>query len=97
MGKGTQGMGSRTKTFQLEPVPSRKVRQYMYCRFVARPNENRGHNDHLGALFSYLSAGAGASSYVNHEIGWNKYRQRVYIDRFLTAFPVAVEKQYGAA
>lgn len=74
-----------------DPPPSCEVEEYQYSRFTLNPTAGWGCNAHLAAVFSYIAGGASGSTFVNFEIGWNRYRDTVYIERFLTSFPVAVD------
>ena len=76
---------------ELNPEPSRGSEVYKYVRFMPHPNKGRGNNEHVAAVFSYAQYGGSGAAYCNFESGWNRYEETVYIDRFLTAFPVAVD------
>ncbi len=80
------------KSYRLDPEPTRRVEEYYYVRFTAHPNKELGTNEFLAAVFSYMQLGASASTFANYEIGWDRYAQEIYIDRFFSSFPVMVEQ-----
>jgi hypothetical protein len=77
---------------QLNPEPSKDVKQYEYSRFWSYPNRSRGYNNFLSAVFSYATFGLNATNFVNYEIFWNRDHNKIDISEFYTSFPVAVEK-----
>lgn len=79
------------KSYPLDPEPTRNVEQYKHSNFWEYPNKNKGYNDHLRAVFSYGNFGASGSTFVNLEIGCNRYNNELYIDKFLTSFPIAID------
>jgi hypothetical protein len=74
-----------------DPAPTCRVEEYEYVRFTTHPTKGWGCNYHIAAVFSYMQVGGSGSAFANFEIGWNRYRDIVYIVRFITSFPVAVD------
>jgi hypothetical protein len=77
---------------QLNPEPSKSSKEYEYSKFMPYPNIGRGYNNFLCAVFSYGTFGVNATNFINYEIFWNKYHNKIDISEFFTSFPVAVEK-----
>lgn len=77
--------------------PTTEVNTYKHSRFWADPNAGRGFNDFLKAVFSYGSFGASGSTFVNYEIGFDKYERKIYLDHFLTGFPLSIEKNEASS
>jgi len=77
---------------QLNPEPTKTSKNYEYARFEPYPNRSRGYNNFLCAVFSYANFGINATNFVNYEIFWNKFQNKIDISEFFTSFPVAVEK-----
>jgi len=88
-----KGSSQIQKYIELENQPSRGKERYRYVRFRAHPNKNKGYNDFLGALFSYAVFGASGSTFVNYEIGWNRYNKTIFINKFQTSFAVGVDSE----
>lgn len=77
---------------QLNPEPTKTTSDYEYSSFEAYPNRGRGYNNFLCAVFSYATFGVNSTNFINYEIFWNKFSNKIDISEFFTSFPVAVEK-----
>jgi hypothetical protein len=79
------------RAIQLDNLISRGVEKYQFVRFWAYPNEGKGYNDYLGAVFSYAVFGASSSGFINYEIGWDKYSEEIFVRKFSTSFPIDIK------
>lgn len=75
---------------KLDPKPSSKRESYYYSHLWIHPNKDKGFNKKLAAVFSYFCLGASGSTFVNYEIWFDMYDQKVNINKFRTGFPIEI-------
>ena len=75
-----------------DPFPSTTSKGYRYVRFTPYPNADLGTNYFVRAILSYVQIGASGSAFGHFSIEYNRYEDKVEINKFTTPFPFIIEK-----
>ncbi|MCX6939090.1 MAG: hypothetical protein NTU80_14585 [Verrucomicrobia bacterium] len=77
-----------------EALPDASVQDGFHGRIWLEPNKDAGENDFVRAVFSCLQLGASGSNYHHRIVGWNRYEDKLEIDRLSTPFPFVIPDRW---